>query len=468
MHEQSLSKEFLDEQITLEEIIDEQDLRREIFHIVKNILRTRKLNTQFIPGKDKVQYAGAVYDHEEIENMINAILDGWFGVSKFTRRFEIQLSQFLDTKYASMTNSGSSANLLAISALLSIQIDKKQRLRPGDEVITPALAFPTTLNPIVQNGLVPVLLDVHNNTYNIDVNNLKSGLSARTKAIFIPHTLGNPNDLDTIIDFATDNELFVIEDACDALGSKYNGKHVGSFGTSATFSFYPAHQITTGEGGAIVTNNDELSKIILSLRDWGRACVMPSCNPNHCPDKSCSKSSQFQKQLTHFNLPEDTDKRYTYTNIGYNLKPTEIQGAMGLAQIKKLPNFIESRKQNFKILYETFEEYEDQFILPTSLPKSDPCWFAFPLTIRKDAPFKRQDIIQWYVKHNIEVKTIFAGNIIKHPAYKKINYRTPHRIKTTDYIMHNSFFLGVYPALTSEKINYLLEVSRRFINSHKG
>ncbi len=446
---------------------NETILREEIFKIVRQIFRIRSSKTRFVPGKDKIQYAGTVYDHKEVEAMIDAILDGWFGVGKHTRMFEVELSRFLGTKKAIMTNSGSSANLLAISALLSCQLSRDVRLKPGDEVITSALTFPTTFNPIVQNNLVPVLLDVEIGTYNINADDLKSSLSDRTKAIFISHTLGNPNELNSISDFAEDHNLFLIEDACDALGSKYRKRYVGSFGSFGSFSFYPAHQITTGEGGAVVTNNEELSRIILSLRDWGRACVIPVCNPLHCPDKDCPKSVCYEKAFAFDGLPEDYDKRYTYVNVGYNLQPTEIQAAMGVTQLKKLPKFIELRKRNFKILYDEFKNYENFFILPESLPESDPCWFAFPLTIRKDAPFKRKDIVQWFTKHNIEVKMLFAGNITRQPAYKGLSYCVAQKLTNSDYVMHNSFFLGVYPGMTKERISYTIDVFEKFIKAYK-
>jgi CDP-6-deoxy-D-xylo-4-hexulose-3-dehydrase len=446
---------------------NEKTLREEIFKIVRKIFQIRSLKTHFTPGKDKIQYAGAVYDHEEIELMIDAILDGWFAVGKYVHRFEFELSRFLGVKKAVMTNSGSSANLLAVSALLSPQLGEDLRLKPGDEVITPALTFPTTFNPIVQNNLVPVLLDVEIETYNIKADDLKIGLSSKTKAIFIPHTLGNPNELDSILDFAKEHNLFLIEDACDALGSKYDGRYVGTFGTFGTFSFYPAHQITTGEGGAVVTNDEIFANIVLSLRDWGRACVMPICDPLHCPDKGCPKSTRYEGTFIFKDLPEDYDKRYTYINIGYNLQPTEIQAAMGIAQLKKLTKFIEIRKRNFRILYNELKNYEDYFFLPRSLPKSDPCWFAFPLTIRRNAPFKRKDVIQWFTKHNIEVKTLFAGNISRQPAYRGLPYRAPQKLVNTDYITYNTFFIGVYPGIDEERISYMIDVFRKFINTYK-
>jgi CDP-6-deoxy-D-xylo-4-hexulose-3-dehydrase len=268
--------------------------------------------------------------------------------------------------------------------------------------------------------------------------------------------------MDAIVDFAKDNDLFLIEDACDALGSKYGGKYLGTFGDFATFSFYPAHHITTGEGGMVVTNNDNLARIAQSLRDWGRACVMPYCNPLNCGDKECPKANP--EASTFFGeLPNDYDKRYTYTQIGYNLKPIEMQGAMGIVQLRKLPNFIKARKKNFQVLYEEFQRYEDYFILPESVDRADPCWFAFPLTVKKSAPFSRRDIVHWFTKHNIEVKMIFSGNILKHPAYKVIRCRIVGDLKNTDYVMYNSFFVGVYPGLDEKKVEFMLDVLGRFI-----
>jgi len=446
---------------------DDKALREEISEIVEKIFRLKSSQTIFRPGKDIVRYAGAVYDHEEVENMVNAILDGWFGVGKYTHRFEAELSKFLGMKWAVMTNSGSSANLLAVSSLLSSQLEERDKLKPGDEVITPALTFPTTLNPLLQNNLVPVLIDADVKTYNICADSLQTALSNRTRAILVPHILGNPNEMDALLDFAEEHDLFLIEDACEALGSRYDGRYLGSFGDFGTFSFYPAHQITTGEGGAIVANDEELLRIALSMRDWGRACVMAVCNPSRCPDISCPKSARYERKVSLDDLPEDYDRRYTYTNVGYNLKPTEIQAAMGLAQLKKLPRFIELRRANFRFLYDEMLNYEELFTLPESLPKSDPCWFAFPLTIKEHAPFKRKDIVQWFTKHNIEAKMLFAGNILKHPAYDGANCRVAQELTNSDYIMHNSFFLGVYPGLSEEKMKYMIDILREFANKHK-
>ncbi len=444
---------------------DEAALRDEIFKIARRILQARSSQKTFTPGKDLVRYAEAVYDHEEVEGMFNAILDGWFGVGKYTKRFEAELARVLDVKKAAMTNSGSSANLLAISALTSSRLSSRKRLRKGDEVITPASTFPTTINPIIQNGLVPVLVDAEIGIYNAHTESFSSALSKKTRAIFVPHVLGNPNDMDFLVDFAEKNGLFLVEDACDALGSRYNGKPVGGFGNLGTFSFYPAHQITTGEGGAVATNDEKLAEAVFSMRDWGRACVMPICDPQRCPDKGCPKSTRYER-LAGTGLPEDYDKRYSYTEIGYNLKPTEIQAAMGLAQLKKLDAFIKARKKNFDYLFKEFQKYEDLFVLPESLPKSEPCWFAFPLTITEKAPFKRKDVIQWFTRHNIEVKVLFAGNILSHPAYRNVKCRVAEKLSNSDRIMRDSFFLGVYPGLTEEKLTYMTNVMKEFVGKY--
>jgi len=445
--------------------LDEKELRDEIFEAIRKIFDLRSKEEWFTPGVDLVRYAGAVIDENEVRNMVNAILDGWFGISKYARRFQIEFSRFLGVKNTIITNSGSSANLLAISALSSKRLGDN-RLKPGDEVITPALTFPTTLNPIIQNGLIPVFLDVDPETYNVRAEEVKDALSDKTRAIVIPHTLGNPNEMDVLCELSEDHGLYLIEDACDALGSKYDGRYVGSFGEFGTFSFYPAHQITMGEGGALVTNDERLAEIALSLRDWGRACVMSICNPMRCPDRECPKAAYAKKKRNPYGLPDDYDKRYTYVEIGYNFKPTEIQAAMGLAQLEKLPGFIEARRRNFKILYDRFLEYDEFFILPRWLPKSEPCWFAFPLTIREDAPFTRKSLLEWLTKHRVEVKMIFAGNILRHPAYRGIRCRVAGDLKNSDYIMWNSFFLGVYPGLTDEKIGYMLDVIEEFLREN--
>jgi CDP-6-deoxy-D-xylo-4-hexulose-3-dehydrase len=428
-----------------------QDIKQEIFRKICEYYNKQQDADKFIPGKSKIHYAGRVYNEEEMILMTDAVLDFWLTLGKYGNEFEYKFSDLLGVKNVLLTNSGSSANLIAISSLKSVLL--KNRLKDGDEVITTAATFPTTFNPIIQNNLLPVLVDVEQDTYNLDAEILNDSLSDRTKAIVIPHTLGNPNQMDVIMDFAEDHALFVIEDACDALGSTYDGRLVGTFGTFGTFSFYPAHHITMGEGGAVASNEDVHASIALSIRDWGRACVCKRCQLS--VGQQCPLGFQVESVA-----------KYLYTNIGYNLKPTDIQAALGVAQLKKLPDFIKKRKQNFKKLYNEFQRYEDYFILPESLPKADPCWFAFPLTVKKNSYFTRQDIITWYEKSNIETRPLFAGNIIRQPGYKEIKYRISQNLENTDLIMRNTFFLGTYPGIDEKRMDYMLEKTYEFM-THK-
>jgi CDP-6-deoxy-D-xylo-4-hexulose-3-dehydrase len=434
-------------------VLEEDKIKKQIFKMIEEFYKIKHKKQKFIPEKTKVCYSGRVFDHNELIALTDAILESWFTLGKYGKQFEQTFSNYLKVKHTILTNSGSSANLLAVSSLTSPQL--KNRLHKDDEVITTAVTFPTTFNPIIQNNLIPVILDVDLGTYNIQVENLDKALSEKTKLIVIPHTLGNPCEMDTIMDFAETHNLYVIEDSCDALGSKYNGEFVGSIGNLGTFSFYPAHHMTMGEGGAIVTNDDILSPIVRSLRDWGRACVCPTCSDRYdkCPLKFVDRGE----------LPADYDTRYFYTNIGFNLKPTDFQAALGVEQLKKLPNFIEERGKNFKILYQEFLKYEKYFVLPKSLPKSDPSWFALPLTVKKNQKFNRKDIVRWYEKNKIETRLLFAGNILKQPAYKEVKFRLVGGLKNTDDVMKNTFFIGVYPGLDEEKITYILDKTREFM-----
>jgi len=441
-------------------MIDEKKIKKEIFDKIREFYRLKFQDKKFIPKKSKVHYAGKVFDENELISMTDAILNCWFTVGKFAREFENNFSKYIGLENTIITNSGSSANLLAVSCLLSSQL--KSQLKKGDEVITPAMTFPTTFNPIIQNGLLPVLLDVELNTFNMRTDILEDALTKKTKLIIIPHSLGNCSDIKRIVDFANEHDLYVIEDTCDALGSEYDGKLLGTFGDISTFSFYPAHHMTMGEGGAICTNNFDLSTIIRSIRDWGRACACPVCKVNLDPDYVCPLLYQIEKTTT---IPNDYDRKYTYLNIGYNLKPTEMQAAMGIEQLKKLSIFNKKREKNFKILYKEFIRYQDYFILPLFLKKSKPSWFCFPLTIDTNK-FKRKDFIKWFVKHNIEIKLPFAGNIIRQPAYQDIEYRVIGNLNNSDRIMKNSFFIGIYPGLDSERINYMLEVIDEFMKKH--
>ena len=427
-------------------------LREEIFERIIKYYNLEHTDKEFIPGKSKIHFAGRVYDEKEMLALTDSILDFWLTTGRFTVKFEENFSKLLNVKHTIVTNSGSSANLLAVSSL---------KLKPNSEVITPAATFPTTFNPIIQNNLTPILIDSDLETLNINPTELKKAISKKTKLIMLPHTLGNPNDMDYIMDFAKDNQLQVIEDTCDALGSKYNGKMLGTFGDIGTFSFYAAHHITMGEGGALCTNNEELSSTIRSFRDWGRACVCPICKQEEDPDYNCPLRFAIKSN----NLPNDYDKRYTYTNIGYNLKITDMQAAIGFVQLKKLHSFTKAREKNFKILYKEISRYEDYLILPKSIPKAEPSWFTFPLTVKKNNKFKREDIIKWLEKHNIETRLLFAGNIINQPAYKNIKYKKIGNLKNTNYIMNNTFFIGNYPGLTDEMLNFIINRFKKFFSS---
>ena len=358
--------------------------------------------------------------------------------------------------YGLVTNSGSSANLIAVSALCSSNL--KNSMKKGDEVITTATTFPTTLNPIIQNGLIPTFVDIEADTYNIDAAKIENAISDNTRAIMFAHTLGNPAEMDKIINIAKRYGLFVIEDTCDALDSRYNGKLCGSFGDISTYSFYAAHHMTMGEGGAVLTDSPEIYREALSIRDWGRACF---CSTGEAkPLGACGHRFDYFFD----GLPEGYDHKYIYNNIGYNLKPLDLQCAIGIEQLKKLPTFTEKRKENFKILFTAFEKYQDYFILPRKLPNAEPSWFSFPLTVRKDANFSREDIIRYLESNMIETRMLFTGNILKHPAYKDINYHISGDLNNSDQVLEGSFFIGLYPGMTEEKIEYLIKIANDFMS----
>lgn len=388
------------------------------------------------------RYSGAVYDKDELLSMFSAILDGWWSGGKYTSEFEKEFAQFLGVNHAMSCNSGSSANLLAISAL---------ELKKGSEVITPATTFPTTLNPIIQCGLTPVFVDVELSTLNINPSLIENAISDKTKLIMIPHTLGNPCNLEMILEICSKYNLKLIEDACDALGSKYDGKFVSTFGDAGTFSFYPAHHITTGEGGMVVTNNKELAEKVRGYRDWGRAC---NCEP--CLEVTRKDEGYLCPIRLNFKLEGDIpyDMRYAYNYIGYNLKMTEIQAAMGLAQLRKLENFIEIRKENFKTLSECLKGCR-HFMLPKGEQNADPSWFTFPLMIKDDAPFSREQVTHYLESNGIQTRPIFAGNIIRQPAYKNVDYRIVGNLSNADKILKDAFFVGVYPGLTKEDMEFI-------------
>jgi CDP-6-deoxy-D-xylo-4-hexulose-3-dehydrase len=425
----------------------EEETRQEIFLKISDLFELQKQKEgQFIPGVTPINYAGRVYDAKEIITLVDASLDFWLTTGRYAGQFEKNLSDFLGMKYCLLANSGSSANLLAVSALTSTKLGEK-RLRPGDEVITTACGFPTTLNPILQNNLIPVFVDVDLGTYNIQVNQIENAISEKTKAIIIPHTLGNPADLDHISTLVERYDLWFIEDNCDALGSRYKGKFTGTFGHISTCSFYPAHHITMGEGGAVLTNEFRLKKIIASFRDWGRDCW---CDPG-C-DNSCGKRFGWKQG----GLPEGYDHKYIYSHMGYNLKVTDMQAAIGVAQLQKLPKFIEQRKENFARLYDALKKYSQYLILPRASPGADPSWFGFPLFVREDAPFSRLDLVKHLEDHKIATRMLFGGNLLKQPAYEGIRHRLGGTLENTDRVMDYLFWVGVYPGLMPEMLNYMI------------
>lgn len=426
-------------------------LRNEILEKVKELFFSEHVDKDsilFEKGRNTIPYAGRVYDEKELMSLVDSCLDFWLTSGRYADEFKKRFSEFMNVKHCLLANSGSSANLLALTAFTSPKLGKK-RLRPGDEVITVATGFPTTINPIVQNGLIPVFVDVELGTYNIKVQELEEALSNKTKAIMVAHTLGNPFDLSAVMNFAKENDLYVIEDCCDAVGSKFDGKMVGTFGDASTTSFYPAHHITTGEGGAVLTNNEIIHRITKSFRDWGRDCF---CEPGS--NNTCGR--RFKGQFG--TLPYGYDHKYVYSHIGYNLKITDMQAAIGVEQLNKLPEFIKKRKENFKKLYEGLKKYEEFLILPVVDKKADPSWFAFPISVRNNNIFTKKQIVEILENKKIMTRQLFAGNITRQPAYRDINYRIVGELINTDFVMNNTFFIGIYPGINDMKLNYVLEV----------
>lgn len=419
--------------------------------IIEIIERNKdKINPSFEPNI--VPVSGKVYDNEEILNLIEASLDCHWTEGRFVNKFEKELSDFVGAKKAISCNSGSSANLLALISLTSPLIEENKRLKKGDEVITVASGFPTTIAPIIQAGAIPVFVDVDLPTYNVNIPQLKEALSERTKVIFLAHTLGNPFNLKKVQDIASENNLWLIEDNCDSLGSRYNGRYTGSFGDLATLSFYPAHHITTGEGGAVLTSNPTLEKIILSLRDWGRDCCCKTGKDNSCGKRFSGKYGE---------LPEGYDHKYVYSHLGYNLKMTDFNAAIGVAQLNKLPGFIDIRKKNFNFLKEHLKKYENHLILPEETENSVPSWFGFPITLKNGG---RREIVNFLNSNNVSTRYLFAGNILKQPAFtnNKIEYRVIGDLRNTEKIMNDTFWIGVYPGITQERREYMLDTLDRF------
>lgn len=431
----------------------EKEIRRVIFNKIKECYRLRTMQKKFIAGKTLINYAGRIYDEKELINLVDASLDFWLTAGRYAKEFEEKLAKFLGVKYCLLTNSGSSANLLAVSALTSPLLGDR-RLKPGDEVITTACGFPTTLNPILQNNLVPVFIDVELGTYNIQVKKIEKAITKKNKAIFVAHTLGNPVNLDKIMRVVKKYNLWFLEDNCDALGSKYGGKYTGTFGDISTCSFYPAHHICMGEGGAVLTDNPLLRRIIMSFRDWGRDCY---CEPGH--DNTCGK--RFSWQLG--KLPFGYDHKYIYSHIGYNLKITDMQAAVGMAQLEKLPRFIAARRKNFAVLRKHLKKYKKYLLLPELTKNSEPSWFGFPVLVKENAPFSRNDIVNYLEKNKIATRMLFGGNLTKQPAYQNMKFRIAGDLKNTDMVMNNLFWVGVYPGLTQKHIDYVLEIFDEFI-----
>lgn len=432
--------------------MDEKALRAKILELVGEYYQVGHAPRPFVPGESPVPVSGRVYGPEELQFLVDASLDFWLTTGRYAAQFEERLAKRVGVRHAMLTNSGSSANLLAVSALTSPKLGDRH-LKPGDEVITVAASFPTTVNPIIQSNAIPVFLDVKLPTYTMDTTLLEEAVTPKTKAIMAAHTLGNPFDLDVVMDVAKRHNLFVIEDACDALGSTYRGRLIGSFGDLATFSFYPAHHITMGEGGAVATNQGKLKSIVESFRDWGRDCW---CDPGK--DNTCGK--RFDWQLG--DLPYGYDHKYTYSHMGYNLKATDMQAAVGVAQLDRLDHLREIRKRNFDLLYKGLSHFEDRFILPAPSFHSDPSWFGFVVTVREGVPFGRNDLTRFLEDHKIATRLLFAGNITRQPYLKGVPYRIVGDLESTDIVMERTFWIGLYPGITPPMIEYVLDQVERF------
>jgi len=425
--------------------LDLDQMRNEIIALTKQYADQFLAEKQFRPGIDAVPVSGKVLTSEDFTSLVDSSLDGWLTAGRFTADFERQLAKFVGARSALFVNSGSSANLVALSGLTSKKLGDRA-LRPGDEVLTVAMGFPTTVNPIIQNGLKPVVVDVELNTLDVNTQLLEEAISPKTRAIMLAHTLGNPFDLDTVQRLCREHNLWLIEDSCDALGSTYRGQRTGSFGDTATLSFYPAHHITTGEGGAVFTKSPLVRKQVESFRDWGRDCYCETGKDNTC-------AKRFGWQLGE--LPEGYDHKYTYSHIGYNLKATDMQAALGISQLAKVEMFIEKRKMNFNYLSSNLAKIEG-ISIASATEHSDPSWFGCPITLNPDSPINREDLLRYLDEKKIGTRLLFAGNITKQPAYKDVDFRVVGNLTNTDTIMNRSFWIGVYPGLNTKMLDYVI------------
>lgn len=426
-----------------------QQVRQQILGQVRQYYEHAHAPRPFVPYKTRIQYAGRVFGAEEMVNLVDSALDFWLTLGPYGELFEQKMKQRFGAKDFVLVNAGSAANLAAVLTLMSKQLDAP--LQAGDEVITPAVTFPTTLAPIVHGGMIPVFVDSEIGTYNINPLLIEGALSPKTRAIMVPHTLGNPCDLDVLVDVAQRHHLYLIEDTCDALGATFRGRLVGTFGDLGTLSFYPAHHITLGEGGGVIVNRPGLGRIVRSVRDWGRDCWCAPGESNTC-------GRRFGWQLG--GLPRGYDHKYIYTNLGYNLKPTDLQAAVGVAQADRVDEFVRARRRNFTRLYEGLQDYQDRLLLPTLDPRSDPSWFAFPITVKDGV--SRSDLVHWLETANIETRELFGGNILKQPAFMGTAHRVHGTLDNTDRVMRDTFFIGVYPGLTEEMIAFVLNAFREF------
>jgi CDP-6-deoxy-D-xylo-4-hexulose-3-dehydrase len=434
-----------------------ENLREQILDLVLLYYREKFGKKIFDPSRDLVHYAGRVFDGEEIRNLVDASLDFFLTANRYAERFETEFADYLGLSNALLVNSGSSANLVALTALTSPRLGER-RLKPGDEVLTVTAAFPTTVAPVVQNQLVPVFVDVNLGDYTAIPDRLAEAVGPKTRAIMMAHTLGVPFDLDTVMHLVKAHDLWLVEDNCDALGSRYRGRLTGTYGHLATFSFYPAHHITMGEGGCVVTEDETLSRIARSLRDWGRDCFCTGGENNTC-------GKRFGQQFG--TLPWGYDHKYVYSHIGYNLKVTDMQAAIGCAQLGKLEDFIRSRKINFQKMSEILKPYEDRLILPRAREYSDPSWFGFVITVREESGFARNDLTRFLEANRIETRNLFSGNLLRHPPFESISHRVVGDLKNTDYIMNHTFFIGVYPGIDDLQLSYMADVFARFMGGER-